>query len=100
MVQDYKDTNAPKPEGYQLNVTVEESVGHGFDALAEKESQRSDKYSAHDELKGEICEARCQNEASLPRVQPLFFTPNSLAGLLKSQSLLLSMFSLFSLCEY
>lgn len=39
MVQDYKDTNAPKPEGYKLAVTVEETVGHGFDALAAKESE-------------------------------------------------------------
>ena len=39
MVQNYRDTNDPKDEGYQLDVTVEEVVGYGFDALASKESE-------------------------------------------------------------
>ncbi len=39
LVQDYKDTNAPKDDGYKLAVTVEETVGHGFDALSVKESE-------------------------------------------------------------
>ena len=39
LAQNYKDTNAPNPDGYKLDVTVEETVGHGFDALAAKESE-------------------------------------------------------------
>ena len=39
LVQDYNATNAPKPEGYKLKVSVTETVGHGFDALTEKESE-------------------------------------------------------------
>jgi len=39
LVQDYNATNAPKPDGYQLKVDVSESVGHGFDAIADKESE-------------------------------------------------------------
>jgi len=39
LVQNYRDTNDPNDAGYQLDVKVEESVGHGFDALAAKESE-------------------------------------------------------------
>jgi DMSO reductase family type II enzyme heme b subunit len=39
LAQDYNATNAPKDDGYQLKVDVSESVGHGFDALAAKESE-------------------------------------------------------------
>ncbi len=39
LVQDYSATNAPKPEGYKLDVKVEELVGHGFDAVSDKESE-------------------------------------------------------------
>jgi DMSO reductase family type II enzyme heme b subunit len=39
MVQDYNATNAPKADGYKLKVSVTETVGNGFDALAAKESE-------------------------------------------------------------
>ncbi len=39
LAKDYSATNAPKPEGYQLDVSVEEMVGFGFDALQAKESE-------------------------------------------------------------
>jgi DMSO reductase family type II enzyme heme b subunit len=39
MAQDYSATNAPKAEGYKLEVNVEEFVGLGFDALSAKESE-------------------------------------------------------------
>jgi mono/diheme cytochrome c family protein len=39
MAQDYNATNAPKADGYKLATTVSESVGHGFDAVAAKESE-------------------------------------------------------------
>jgi hypothetical protein len=39
MPKDYSATAAPKPEGYQLDVSVEELVGYGFDALSAKESE-------------------------------------------------------------
>lgn len=39
LVQDYNATNAPKPEGYKMDVKVSETVGHGFDALTPKESE-------------------------------------------------------------
>jgi DMSO reductase family type II enzyme heme b subunit len=39
MAQDYNATNAPKPEGYKLETSVEEFVGLGFDALSAKESE-------------------------------------------------------------
>ena len=38
MVKDYKDTNAPNPNGYDLDVSVQELVGKGFDAISEKET--------------------------------------------------------------
>jgi hypothetical protein len=38
MVKDYKDTNAPNPNGYDLDVSVKELVGRGFDAITEKET--------------------------------------------------------------
>lgn len=37
MVKDYDPTNAPKPEGYDLDIRVEEFVGHGFDKVEKKE---------------------------------------------------------------
>lgn len=37
--KDYSTTNAPKEEGYQLDVTVEELVGNGYNALNPKESE-------------------------------------------------------------
>ena len=37
MVQDYKDTNAPNENGYQLEASIEEQVGHGFDAVEAKD---------------------------------------------------------------
>jgi len=37
--KDYNATNAPNDKGYQLDVSVEEIVGHGFDALSAKESE-------------------------------------------------------------
>jgi hypothetical protein len=36
---DYKDTNEPKPEGYQLDVTVEELNGNGYQTLAAKDTE-------------------------------------------------------------
>ena len=39
MVKDYSATNPPKDEGYQLDVSVEEMTGLGFDALSAKESE-------------------------------------------------------------
>ncbi len=39
MPKDYNATAAPNPDGYQLDVSVEEIVGHGFDALSAKESE-------------------------------------------------------------
>ena len=39
MPKDYSATNAPKDGGYQLDVSVEEMTGHGFDALSAKESE-------------------------------------------------------------
>jgi mono/diheme cytochrome c family protein len=39
LAQDYNATNAPNPEGYKLAVTVEETVGYGFDAIKAKESE-------------------------------------------------------------
>jgi mono/diheme cytochrome c family protein len=38
MVKNYKDTNAPNPNGYDLDVSVQEFVGRGFDAISEKET--------------------------------------------------------------
>jgi DMSO reductase family type II enzyme heme b subunit len=37
--KDYSATNAPKDAGYQLDVSVEEMTGLGFDALSAKESE-------------------------------------------------------------
>jgi mono/diheme cytochrome c family protein len=37
MVQGYNATNAPNDKGYQLQGSVQEIVGHGFDALEAKE---------------------------------------------------------------
>jgi len=39
MAKDYNSTNAPNEAGYQLDVTVEESNGVGFDAVTVKESE-------------------------------------------------------------
>lgn len=36
MVKDYNDTNAPNPNGYDLDISVKELVGKGFDAVTEK----------------------------------------------------------------
>ena len=38
MVKDYKDTAAPNPNGYDLDISVTELVGYGFDAVSEKET--------------------------------------------------------------
>jgi len=38
MVKDYKDTAAPNPNGYDLDVTVQELVGNGFQAVSPKET--------------------------------------------------------------
>jgi mono/diheme cytochrome c family protein len=38
MVKNYKDTNAPNPNGYDLDVSVKEQVGRGFDAVTEKDT--------------------------------------------------------------
>jgi mono/diheme cytochrome c family protein len=37
--EDYSATNAPKEEGYQLDVTVEELNGNGYQTLAAKDSE-------------------------------------------------------------
>ena len=39
MPKDYSATNAPKEEGYQLDVTVEELNGNGYNALNSKETE-------------------------------------------------------------
>jgi len=39
MAKDYSSTNAPNEKGYQLDVSVEELVGFGFDAIQAKESE-------------------------------------------------------------
>ncbi|NIQ02563.1 MAG: c-type cytochrome [Nitrospinaceae bacterium] len=38
MVQNYKDTNAPNPDGYTLDVNVQELIGKGFEDVNEKET--------------------------------------------------------------
>ncbi len=38
MVKDYRDTAAPNPNGYDLDVTVQELVGNGFEAVSPKET--------------------------------------------------------------
>ncbi len=38
MVKDYKDTAAANPNGYDLDVTVQELVGNGFQAISPKET--------------------------------------------------------------
>lgn len=38
MAKDYNQTNPPKPEGYQLDVKVQELIGHGFDKVEKKET--------------------------------------------------------------
>lgn len=38
MVKDYKDTAASNPNGYDLDVTVQELVGNGFEAVSPKET--------------------------------------------------------------
>ncbi len=38
MVKDYSDTAAPNPNGYDLDVTVQELVGNGFEAVSPKET--------------------------------------------------------------
>ena len=38
MVKNYKDTAAPNPNGYDIDVSVMEQVGKGFDAVTEKET--------------------------------------------------------------
>ena len=38
MVKNYKDTNAPNPNGYDLDISVKELVGRGFDAISEKDT--------------------------------------------------------------
>ena len=39
MPKDYSATAAPNDKGYQLDVSVEELVGYGFDAISAKESE-------------------------------------------------------------
>ena len=39
MAKDYNETNAPNDKGYQLDVSVAEFKGNGFDAISEKESE-------------------------------------------------------------
>jgi mono/diheme cytochrome c family protein len=39
MAKDYNPANAPKPEGYDLDLKVHEYVGNGFDAIKEKETE-------------------------------------------------------------
>ena len=39
MTKDYSATNAPNDKGYQLDVSVKETVANGFDAIADKESE-------------------------------------------------------------
>ena len=39
LAKDYSPTNAPKPEGYDLDLKVREYVGNGFDAIVEKETE-------------------------------------------------------------
>lgn len=38
MAQDYKDTNAPNDEGYQVAAKIDEFNGNGYDALTPKET--------------------------------------------------------------
>lgn len=38
MVKNYKDTAAPNPNGYDLDISVQELVGWGFDAISEKDT--------------------------------------------------------------
>jgi hypothetical protein len=38
MVKDYSQTNAPKEDGYELDLSVEEFVGNGYDGLQAKET--------------------------------------------------------------
>lgn len=38
MVKGYKDTGAVNPDGYDLDISVQELVGNGFDAVSEKET--------------------------------------------------------------
>ncbi len=38
LAQDYSPTNPPNEKGYKLDVSVEEIVGHGYDALTAKET--------------------------------------------------------------
>jgi mono/diheme cytochrome c family protein len=38
MAKDYNPANAPKPEGYDLDMKVHEYIGNGFDAIKEKET--------------------------------------------------------------
>ena len=38
MAKDYNPTNAPNPAGYDLDISVKELVGHGFDAVEPKET--------------------------------------------------------------
>jgi len=39
MAKDYSATAAPNEKGYQLDVSVTETVGNGFDAISDKESE-------------------------------------------------------------
>jgi mono/diheme cytochrome c family protein len=39
MAKDYSATNAPNEKGYQLDMSVKEFVGNGFDAISDKESE-------------------------------------------------------------
>ena len=39
LAKDYNATNPPNEKGYQLDVTVQEFKGNGFDAISEKESE-------------------------------------------------------------
>ncbi len=39
MAKDYNPANAPKPEGYDLDLKVHEYIGNGFDAIKEKETE-------------------------------------------------------------
>ncbi|MCA9483511.1 MAG: c-type cytochrome [Nitrospina sp.] len=38
MAKNYDPTNPPNPDGYDLDISVKELVGHGFDQVADKEA--------------------------------------------------------------
>ena len=38
MPKNYDSTNAPKPEGYDLDISIKELIGHGFEDIVEKDT--------------------------------------------------------------